>query len=141
MLNIIFNLQRMENSVRFYKNIRKTDENQLELLEQELSNVKNAAVDDVVEPIPPNSFQWADFKTKHARKALVIGMVLMVLNACNGVAFITSYSLPVFGMHMRPSWAMFIARCMSLLGACVTILLDRVGQKVYNMHTCILFGI
>lgn len=107
--------------------------------------MKSAAAYDGVEAIQLNPLRWADFKTKHARKAFAIGTVLMVLNACNGVAFITSYSLPVFGIHMKPSEAMCIARCMSVLGACVAMLLVdrvRVGRKVNNMaHPGTFFGI
>lgn len=135
---LFFVLQKAEISIRFYKNIRKTDAHQLETLEQELGKIKHAAVDCGINAIEMNPLKWADFKTQHARKALTIGISLVVLNTCSGVTFMKSRS--IIALHRGPLYFTEIEGSLTMatvavLGAsAATQLVDRIGRKVNKVQ-------
>lgn len=117
--------QKAENAIRFYKNIRKTDANQLETLE-ELAKIKKAAAYDGMEAIQTSPLRWADFKTEHARKAIKIGIVLLVLMACENSTQIMSFTVGRF--HRFESSSIIVK--MLGIGAAM-LMVDRfVGRKV-----------
>ena len=127
--------QEAEESIRFYKNIRKTDEHQLETLKKELDRVKNAATDDDLEANQMRPLQWADFKTKHARTALSFGLFFAVLHEFSGGRLMTSpavfvwYRSPAW-MPMPIPWEVLIVSGVALLGSYLAMhLVDRIGRK------------
>lgn len=71
--------QEAEKSVRFYQNIQKNHD--YELLQLEINKLKSAFDNSKSEkPNDANSFKWSDLTTNPGRKAMIIGIVLMVLN-------------------------------------------------------------
>lgn len=126
-------LQKAEESICFYKNICKTDAYQLEALE-ELAKIKDAAADGEIEANHVGPLQWADFKTKHARKALQIGTVLVLLNTCSGVTFVIYYSTMAFyragldGTNETSTLCVYSTMLVAKLAAMQTV--DHIGRKV-----------
>lgn len=114
--------------------MRETDANQLESLEQELEKLKNAAAYDGMESNQMNSLQWADFKTKHARKAFAIGITLLILSTFDGVTFTAPNVLHVlqqFGIGIPWSRIALIFEIVPILGTCIAMqLVDQFGRKV-----------
>lgn len=129
--------QKAEESIRFYKNIRKTDAHQLETLE-ELAKVKNIAADGEIEANQMIPLRWADFKTEHARKALKIGIVLVLLSTCNGLVFIQYYTTMTFevaglgdlniSISKMSILSVFAITFVAKLGAMQMV--DHLGRKV-----------
>lgn len=83
-------MQEAEKSIRFYQNIQKSN-NDRKILEMEINRLKGIINDIHTESIG-NSFDWSELKTKVAQKALLIGVVLMVLNQFSGVAAMLGYT-------------------------------------------------
>lgn len=106
----------------------------MEIFKKEFDRVKNAAADGDLEANQMNPLQWADFKTKHAQKAFIIGMVLMILNVCVGNEFITMQSaltLVQSSMSFSMESGKFIGSIAAFLGALAGVqLVDRVGRRV-----------
>ena len=123
-----------EESIRFYKNIRKTDEHQLETLKQELDRVKYVAADGDLDANQMRPLQWADFNANRAGKALMFGFVLIVLNVSSNNPYITvkhSQVLTKFPMNLSEVVSKLIISTAVVLGTIVAIqLVDRIGRKV-----------
>lgn len=80
-----------------------------------------------------NSFDWSELKTKIAQKALLIGLVLMVLYQFSGVTAMMSYTANIFeeAGSNDVNLAAIITCMIQLLGNCfATNLVDRSGRKV-----------
>lgn len=133
--------QKAEESVRFYKNIPKTDAYQLEALE-ELAKMKKVVNSDDLEANQMFSLRWADFKTEHARKALRIGIVLVLLNTCNGSLYIVYHSTMTFDMAGLRDLSLGISK-VSMLSVFSIIfvakltamqMVDHIGRKVSEQN-------
>lgn len=84
-----------------------------------------------------NSFDWSELKTAIAQKALLIGLVLMVLYQFSGVVAMMSYTASIFQdtASFSPNVASIITSVIQLLGNCfATNLVDRLGRKVIKTH-------
>lgn len=134
-------IQSAEDSICFYKNICKTDADQVEALE-ELAQIRKAAADGEVEANHVGPLRWADFGTEHARKALGIGTVLVLLNTCSGVMFVVYYSTMAFyraglgdfpiGISELSMLSMYSTFFVAKLAAMQTV--DHIGRKVNEKH-------
>lgn len=68
-----------EKSIRFYQNMQKNHD--YELLQLEINKLKSAFDSSKSEkPNDANSLKWSDLTSNPGRKAMIIGIVLMVLN-------------------------------------------------------------
>lgn len=71
--------QEAEKSIRFYQNMQKNQD--YELLQLEINKLKSAFDNSKSEkPNDVNSFKWSELTSNPGRKAMIIGIVLMVLN-------------------------------------------------------------
>lgn len=72
--------------------------------------------------------------TRHGRRAVVIGVALIVSSMICGCFVMLTYSADVFnhsGITMSPKLAAIILGVMQMFGAYVsTVLVDRTGRKV-----------
>lgn len=106
----------------------------MEIFKKEFDRVKDAATFGDLEANSTIPFQWAEFTTKHARKALIIGMVLMIMNVCvyNDYIIIHSkWSLSQSSMEFSRGMSELIGLVVTFLGACAGVqLVDRLGRKV-----------
>lgn len=129
---INFFLQEAEESIRFYKNIQETDEHQMDTFKQEFDRIKSAMIDDESDMNHMSTLHFADFKTKYARKSLVIGMILILMNACYSIEDIGLESLwPFRRIPLREEWSRLIVAIVAVLGANIGMqLVDRVGRRV-----------
>lgn len=135
-------IQKAEESICFYKNICTTDTNQLEALE-ELAKLKKLAADGEIEANHMSPLRWADFQTEHARKALIIGTALVLLNTCSGVLFILFHSTMTFyraGLNDLPldtsnisMLSIYSATFVAKLAAMQTV--DHIGRKVNKKNS------
>lgn len=85
-----------------------------------------------------NSFDWSELKTVIAQKALLIGLVLMILYQFSGVVAMMSYTANIFkeAGSNDISLSTVITGVIQLLGNLVaTTLVDRTGRKV-KFHSC-----
>lgn len=105
--------QETEEAIRFYRNIRKTDVHQLETLE-ELAKLKQAAAYDGVEALQRSSLRWADFKTQHARKAIIIGTTLMALATFDVSPEMTSRVMRAIGFDSFFHWLVPIVQMLGI---------------------------
>lgn len=91
-----FRCKMAEKSIRFYKNLRPTDEHQI-LLELEINKIQTTLANNQIENQNKASIVWSDFMTKPAPKAILIGVILIVLNTYNGNTTLSSYTKHIFG--------------------------------------------
>lgn len=105
-------------------------------LKQELDTVKNVAAESDLEANQINRLQWADFKTKYARRALAIGIVLVLLNVCISNAKLTlhtalSISSARYLARILYNGGRWIVSIVALLGTCTAFQsVDVIGRKV-----------
>lgn len=127
-------LQEAEKSMRFYKNIQKTETDRV-LLEFEMNKTK--CIVDENRNQHGKSLRWMHFTSKIVRKAFAIGIVLVVLSTCTGAATMKPYATLVFqtiGSHFSPNVSTIIIGFVNLIGVFVAVVLvDRLGRKVFQI--------
>lgn len=81
-----------------------------------------------------NSLKWSDFTTTIARKAIIIGVVLVSMNQLTGVAAILAYTAYVFreaGSNLSPNLSAIVIGVILVIGVIISLsLVDRLGRKV-----------
>lgn len=79
-------------------------------------------------------FKWSDVTTGPGRKAMTIGIVLVLINQFCGCFAMLNYTASIFrdaGSTMSPDMSAIIVAVIQLLGSYVaTNLVDRAGRKV-----------
>jgi MFS family permease len=74
-----------------------------------------------------------DFRTKSARKAILIGVYLNFLGIGNGIVAVNNYSQTIFneaGSSLSPKMSTILIGVILLIGSCVSSLFcDRAGRK------------
>lgn len=141
-----FSLQDAENSIRFYKNIDKTHENCDKIIQQEIRKLRTTIADDQNANDIKASVKWSDFTTKIARKALILGIVLVMLYIWNGVYGLSGYIATIFqqtGSTLSPNMSAIVLGVCQIVGFCIAAAtVDRCGRKVFLMnHMYIYFEI
>lgn len=67
-------------------------------------------------------------------KAMLFGIVLVILNVCNGTVAITGYTATIFedtGSNITPNMSAIVIGLIQLAGSCLAMnLVDRYGRKV-----------
>lgn len=126
--------QNAEKSVRFYKSISERNENSGKILNLEMDKLKAIIADAQQQSVNESqaSLKWSDFTTKAARKAIIIGIVLVVICILNGVT--TYYTAEIFeetGSTLSSNLSAIITGIVPVIavGICM-YLVDRVGRKV-----------
>lgn len=78
--------------------------------------------------------KWSDFTTGPARKAMTIGIVLIVINQFSGCVAMLNYTAFIFKeaqTNLSPNSAAIVIGVIELLGSYVAMnLVDRAGRKV-----------
>lgn len=106
-----------------------------ELVQQEISKLKNVFGSIIDEnSTKKNPLKMSDFKSKAARKALIIGVMLAALNQFCGCFAMLNYTASIFkesGSNLEPNMSAIVVGAIQLLGSYVaTNLVDRAGRKV-----------
>lgn len=129
-----------EKSIRFYKNLRKTDEHQI-LLDFEINKIQTTLVNNQIENQNKTSMTWSDFTTKPAPKAIMIGVVLIVLNTYNGNVTLSNYTKYIFdetGSTLSTDLSAIVTAVIQLVGVfAATQLVDRLGRKLLILISCL----
>lgn len=85
------------------------------------------------------SLQLSHFTTKIARRALSIGIVLVVLSTCTGPSTMFIYATLVFektGSSLPPNVSTIVLGVVNLVGVFMALMLvDRIGRKVNGIFT------
>lgn len=108
--------------------------NDYELLEIEINKLKNTFNSSAAEKSDGSSFKWSELTSGPGRKAITIGIVLMIVNQFSGCFPMLSYIASIFkdaGSNLSPNMSAMIVGAVQLLGSYVTTnLVDRTGRKV-----------
>lgn len=77
---------------------------------------------------------WSDVTSGIVFRSMIISIVLIVLNTCNGTIAISGYVSNMFedtGSNMSPNMSAIVIGIIQLTGTCVAMkLVDRFGRKV-----------
>lgn len=116
--------------MRFYQNLHGENHEQLHLQINKLkSNFEKN-----IEKSEDKSLRWSDFTKKEAKKALLIGVVLVTLSQCSGCFALINYTANIFeeaGSSLSPNESAIIVGVIQLIGSYFPIVLaDRAGRKV-----------
>lgn len=126
--------QEAKQSIRFYQNIRPSG-NDHKTLEIEINKLRDI-INDIQTKSDGKSFDWSELRTRVAQRALLIGIVLMVLNQFSGVIAMMSYSGKIFQAAnseeaLSPNLSIIVTGVIQLISNCITMnLVDRAGRKV-----------
>lgn len=79
-----------------------------------------------------NSFDWSELRTRIAQRAILIGLVLMVLYQFSGVTAMMSYTANIFeeAGSKDINLSAIITGVIQLLGNCVATKFVETGRKV-----------
>lgn len=122
-----------ERSVRFYKSLRESNDDDNKMVHLEIDKIKLILADARRQSIVTSdtSLKWTDFTTKAGRKATGIGIVLVMLCTLNGV--FTYYTAEIFettGSNMPSNMAAIITGAVPVIAVVIAMgLVDRVGRK------------
>lgn len=111
-----------------------------ELVQKEIGKLKNTFGSIIAEnsTTKMNTLKMSDFKSKTARKALIIGVVLAALNQFCGLFAMLNYSAGIFkesGSNLEPNMSSIVVGGIQLLGSYMaTNLVDRAGRKVHKCN-------
>lgn len=83
-----------------------------------------------------NTLKFSDFTTKTARKALILGIVLIGLYVWNGIYGLSAYIANIFeltGSTLSPNMSTIVIGIVQVIGTCVgAATCDRFGRKVLD---------
>lgn len=103
----------------------------------EIDSLMRAINGDDIKQDAKHSLKWSDLVTKPGSKALIIGIVLILLNQFGGCYAMMVYTATIFemaGSNLTPNMSAMIVAIIQFVGTIVmTCLVDRVGRKV-RMH-------
>lgn len=120
-------------SIQFYQNLCESNRND-GLLELELDKIRNAISQTNVNTNHRASLKLSHFTAKPARKALLIGIVLVSLNQFSGVSTMLIYTANIFqesGSSLSPNKSAIVVGVIQAIGSVTaTNLVDRAGRKV-----------
>lgn len=126
--------QEAERSIRFYSDLNDNRPESLESVQMEIKKLKSVC-NDATAKQTDNSLTWSDFTTVEARKAFIIGMVLVVVNQFSGVFAMLTYTDSILkdaNTSVSPAMAAIMITIIQLIGSYVpTVLSDRAGRKVF----------
>lgn len=84
------------------------------------------------------SFNFSDFNKNPARKALTIGIILMILNQFSGFFAMLNYTATIFekaGSSFSPNTSAIFVAVLQIFGTYVaSLFVDRAGRKVRKIN-------
>uniref|UniRef100_A0A336MU94 CSON006792 protein n=1 Tax=Culicoides sonorensis TaxID=179676 RepID=A0A336MU94_CULSO len=125
-----------ENSLRYYRRIKISD-NDTEIIQEELSALFSFKTENSsTKSNEDSSLKFSDFTTRHARKAILIGVFIVIYNQLSGVFAMLNYTATIFeksGSSLSPNNSAIVGAGIQLLGNyCATMTIERLGRK-FNM--------
>lgn len=124
-------MQEAEKSLRFYRGLKDDD---FELLQIELNKLRAAYSEENKKSDGESKLSINDFKSREAKKAMLIAFVLVALNQLCGCFAMLNYTATIFaeaGSDLTPNMSAIVVGVIQLLGSCISlILVDRAGRKV-----------
>lgn len=135
--------QAAHKSIKFYENLDETEKD-LKLLEFEVLKLKSSLGNSNENEESDRKISSRRVPTRIAIKAMAIGMVLVILNTCNGTVAITGYTATIFedtGSNMTPNMSAIVIGLIQLSGSCLSMkIVDRFDRKVHKfLHFSMLF--
>lgn len=112
------NFASAENSIRFYKNLRKTAQHQF-LLELEINKIQAAIADNQIQNRNKTAVKWSDFTTKTSVKAFLLGVILIILFTYNGNITLSNYTKQIFketGSNLTTDVSSVVIAAIQLIG-------------------------
>lgn len=105
-----------------------------ELVQQEITKLKSTfGINPISKCNEKTALNLSDFKSKSARRAMAIGVVLVALNQFCGCFAMLNYTATIFkesGSNMSPNMSAIVVGVIQLAGSYVsTFLVDRSGRK------------
>lgn len=130
-------LQEAERSIRFYKNVCENHENCNRIVQQEIKKLKTIIDHGQATNNERASLKFSDFTTKIARKAIIIGLVLIGVSKWNGTYALSAYTANIFkemgSTLIPPEMSAIVTEVVQLIATCITAAtIDRFGRKVGN---------
>lgn len=114
----------------------KGNQREKELLELEMTKLRDAVVNVKSKKSDENSIKWSELITGVGRKSMIIGIVLAALNQFSGVFGMVQYTASIFeeaGSNMSPNMSAIVVGVIQLFGSFApTYLVERAGRKVIN---------
>lgn len=102
------------------------------MLQLEINKLKNSLGGKI--EMAKGSLTWSDLTSGPGRRAMTIGIVLILLNQFCGCFAMLNYTANIFqaaGSSMSPNMSAIVVAIIQLVGSYVaTILVDRAGRKV-----------
>lgn len=124
-------LKKAKQSISYYKNIRATDKDSDHTLELEIDRLKSALGNS---KSVNNNSDWTPETTTIARRAMLTGIVLVVLYIYSGITPMTFYAATIFketGSNLSANMSAIVVGVIQFVGTCVaTQLCERIGRKV-----------
>lgn len=130
-ISCLIHSQATEDSIRFYQNLRgKIGE--VQSLELEMTKLRNSIGNTA--NAHGNSLKWSNFTENPARKAITIGIVLVILNQFSGFFAMLNYTGFIFkeaGSSLSPNVSAIIVAVIQIIGTYIaSLFVDRSGRKV-----------
>ena len=125
--------QDAEKSIQFYQNLRENDAS-FKFIQMEINKLKCICDDMKIQANGKNSWNWIDLIVAPGRRAMTIGIILILLNQCCGCFAMLNYTANIFeeaGSNMSPNMSAIVVGVIQLFGAFfATNLVDWTGRKV-----------
>ncbi|KAG4074992.1 hypothetical protein HA402_014571 [Bradysia odoriphaga] len=127
-----------EKSFKFYRNIKRKSQT-TDLFRNEFNELKQKFSEKNEKSIAASSLAWRDFSPRASRRALFIGIMIIVINECSGAFILLSYTATIFansGSILSPNLSAIIVGVIQLVGTYIsTIYIERTGRKVIFFPT------
>lgn len=124
-------MQEAEKSLRFYRGLNDDD---FELLQIEMNKLRSIYSEENKKSDCQAKLSINDFKSREAKKSMLIAFVLVALNQLCGCFAMLNYTATIFaeaGSDLTPNMSAIVVGVIQLLGSCISlILVDRAGRKV-----------
>lgn len=118
----------------FYRGVRVDDNLECESFHAELKKLKSTYSDMHGTNMANTALTLDDFKSREAKRSLIIALSLISLNQLCGCFSMVNYSATIFveaGSNVEPNLAAIFVGATQLLGSYLSlILVDRTGRKV-----------
>lgn len=107
------------------------------MLQIELDKLRIIYSEEIQNPSQKVGLTLNDFKSREAKKALLISFVLVALNQFCGCFAMLNYTASIFaeaGSDLTPNMSAIVVGAIELLGSYIsTVLVDKAGRKVNHL--------
>lgn len=127
-------LQEAEKSIQFYQNLNVSNDRDFKYLQTEINRLQYMVANCNEDKTSDNSFKWSELFVAPGKKAMLIGIVLVLLNQFCGCIAMLNYTAKIFkdaGSNMDPNMSAIVVGFIQLIGSYVaSVFVDRAGRKV-----------